>query len=218
METTKINHVFDDIYVIENIIPLTLQNDIIKRVVNNPNFPWYMIEKIGHNYFLDDTIKYNDSSITDSVGFYHSVAEYGKVNSAHFDFFRSILFFLESTMKMSVKDIIRIRLRYTHNVSNHSNIKYAPPHVDFEEITNPYKTLIYYVDDADGDTILFDKIFDRNIETYDAVAPNNLKTVLRYRPQKGHAVLFNGHRYHSGNFPILYDKRIMINFDFTENN
>jgi hypothetical protein len=156
--------------------------------------------------------------VSDGAGFYHSVVEFGKPNSIHFDFFRSVLFFLEDLLDIEIKDIIRIRLRYTHQVSGHSDKKYAPPHVDFEEFQGSYKTLIYYVNDSDGDTVLFDKIFDGTKEIYDPNGPNNLKEVLRYTPTKGHAILFNGHRYHSGNFPLQSNFRIMINFDFTENN
>lgn len=210
----------DEILILENLLPLQLENDIIDRVCNNTNFPWYMIQKISHNYFYDDnsTPSYIDSNVTDDVGFYHSAAEFGKINSAHYDFFKTILYFLADKIQIQIKDILRIRLRYTHRVNNHTESKYAAPHVDFEQVRENYKTFIYYVDDSDGDTFLFDRIFDGEKETYDPVMKEQLTTLLQYKPKKGHALYFNGHRYHSGNYPVNYGSRIMINFDFTEKN
>lgn len=210
----------EEILILENLLPAQLEDDIVERVCSNPNFPWFMIQKISHNYFYEDnsTPQYIDPNITDDVGFYHSAAEFGQINSAHYDFFKTVLYFLADKIGIQIKDIIRIRLRYTHQVNNHNQSKYAAPHVDFEEIKDDYKTFIYYVNDSDGDTYLFNKIFDGNKETYDPVMKESLETILQYTPKKGHAIYFNGHRYHSGNYPILSSSRIMINFDFTEKN
>lgn len=217
---TKVIKGPEEILILEDLLPEQLENDIIDRICHNPNFPWFMIKKISHNFFYEDNSRpeYIDPMITDDVGFYHSVTEFGKINSAHYDFFKTILYFMAHEINVTIKDIIRIRLRYTHTVKNHTEFKYAAPHVDFEEIKENYKTFIYYVDDSDGDTYLFDKLFDKSKETYDPVVKEPLKTILQYTPKKGHAIYFNGHRYHSGNYPVNYSSRIMINFDFTERN
>lgn len=210
----------EEILIIENILPQQLEDDIVERVCNNSSFPWFMIPKISHNYFYEDhsTPQYIDQNITDEVGFYHSASEFGKINSTHYDFFKTVLYFLTDAIDIKIKDIIRIRLRYTHQTKNHTLSKYAAPHVDFEEITENYKTLIYYINDSDGDTFLFDKLFDRNKETYNPVVKEPLKTIFQYTPTKGNAIYFNGHRYHSGNYPVNASSRIMINFDFMEKN
>jgi hypothetical protein len=74
--------------------------------------------------------------------------------------------------------------------------------------------MVYYVDDSDGDTIIFDKIFCQTDETYDPISAEPLPELLRYTPKKGSAIFFNGHRYHAGNYPNNYSSRIVINYDF----
>jgi hypothetical protein len=133
--------------------------------------------------------------------------------SVHYDFFRSILeFFLEKT-GIQITNLLRIRLRYTHKGKDHSYEKYAAPHVDFNS-NNPYSTFVYYVNDSDGDTIIFDKIFNPDEEEYNPVIAEPLTELVRITPKKGSGIYFNGHRYHAGNFPIEYSSRIVINYDF----
>ena len=109
--------------------------------------------------------------------------------------------------------MLRVRLRYTHKGIGHTESKYAPPHVDFYS-SNPYSTFVYYVNDSDGDTIIFDKIFDSAKEKYDPVFSEPLPELLRITPKQGSGLFFNGHRYHAGNYPITQSSRIVINFDF----
>jgi hypothetical protein len=137
----------------------------------------------------------------------------GDFVSPHYDFFKTILEFFAEKTDIKIKNLLRIRLRYTHKGQGHTDEKYAPPHVDFPT-GHPYSTLVYYVDDSDGDTIIFDKIFNPLEETYNPVFAEPLPELLRITPKKGSAVYFNGHRYHAGNYPVNNSSRIVINFDF----
>jgi hypothetical protein len=68
------------------------------------------------------------------------------------------------------------------------------------------------------DTILFDRVFNPETDNYAPDSIDNLKIVYRQTPKQGQGLLFAGHRYHSGNYPINYKSRIVINFDFTLKN
>ena len=65
-----------------------------------------------------------------------------------------------------------------------------------------YKSLIYYVNDSDGDTIFFN---------------DNLKEIKRVNPKKGKAVLFDSNILHCGSNPINTLNRVVINFIFEGN-
>jgi hypothetical protein len=208
-----IKNVGEEILEISNVIPESYQENIISKIQGINHFPWFSLHKIGHPDFFSkgESVPYTDTNITDEVGFFHMVFD-GKNFSPFFDFFYPILTFLEEKVSIKVKNLLRIRIRYTHPCSNHSLSKYAPPHVDYPS-SNPYYTLIYYVEDSDGDTILFDKFYDETQE-YNPLEDYKFKELYRFTPKQGSAIFFNGHRYHSGNYPVNYSSRIVINFDF----
>ena len=59
-------------------------------------------------------------------------------------------------------------------------------------------------------------MFDPNSDVYNPILNEKINEVYRHTPKKGQALIFNGHRYHSGNFPINCSSRIVLNFDFLE--
>jgi len=210
----QIKNIKDEILVIDNLVPQSFQDAIIQRVQGDQHFPWFLLHRIGHpdHFDITNTPKYKDPNITDDVGLFHMAYD-GSVTSPFYDFFRSILEFFSEKTNIQVGELLRIRLRYTHKGNNHDETKYAAPHVDFNS-SQPYSTLIYYVDDSDGDTIIFDKIFNPTEDVYNPVLSEPLPELLRVTPTKGTGLFFNGHRYHAGNYPINHSYRIVINFDF----
>jgi hypothetical protein len=210
----QIKNIKDEILLIENIVPTRFQDAIIDRVQGVNHFPWFLLHRIGHpdHYGAGVNPKYLDKNITDDVGFFHMAYD-GDFSSPHYDFFKTILEFFSEKVNISIKKILRIRLRYTHKGIDHTDQKYAPPHVDFNTGL-PYFTLIYYVDDSDGDTIIFDKIFNPAEEIYNPIIAEPLPELIRITPKKGNALFFNGHRFHAGNYPVKKSSRIVINFDF----
>jgi hypothetical protein len=211
---SQISNIKDEIMIIENVIPLAFQNLIIERIQGDQHFPWFLLHRIGHpdHFGPGTTPQYVDTNITDDVGFFHMAYD-GNATSTHFDFFRPILDFFSEKTGTQITRLLRIRLRYTHKGIDHTASKYAAPHVDFNT-GSPYSTLVYYVDNSDGDTIIFDKIFNPIEEIYNPVFAEPLSELLRVTPKKGVGLFFNGHRYHAGNFPVKYSSRIVINFDF----
>ena len=62
----------------------------------------------------------------------------------------------------------------------------------------PHYTGIYYVNDCDGDTFLFD----------------GTKEIAKISPKKGRIVIFDGKTLHAGSHPYNSDFRMVINFNF----
>jgi hypothetical protein len=68
--------------------------------------------------------------------------------------------------------------------------------------TIPHLVMLYYVNDSDGDTILYDKVFeDIHIVTYRPNECGNLNIKNRVSPKKGRILFFDGRFYHSSSTP-----------------
>lgn len=215
----NVYNVFDDIFVIENFLDIDVQNNILRNIQGDRDFPWFLIHRISmpEEYPYGTSLDYKNENITDDVGFFH-LAHNGQAKYHTFNMFEPILINYSKIFSKVITKIIRVRIRYTSKSSNHSNSKYAIPHVD-DLAKEKFKTIIYYIDDSDGDTIFFDKIYDYQKDfNYNPIRDKDLKEVFRFTPKKGSAIVFDGHRYHAGNFPINYSSRIIANFDFLEKN
>jgi hypothetical protein len=202
----------EDYKIIDDIIPLTYQNHIESLIENTNEFPWFFSSSINQN---PDNSIFTDKNTTDAPGLGHIIIhpETQKPHSPLYPYVLPILFFLEEKTGIKIKNILRSRVRRTVQYPGHTLEKYTPAHVDLAQSVD-YKSLVYYVDESDGDTVLFDKEYDS--EKGDTVLYNNdRKQIVRVAPKKGRALLFKGKIFHAGNCPVDFKKRTVINFDFT---
>ena len=81
-------------------------------------------------------------------------------------------------------------------------------HIDNETPNN--KTLLYYINDSDGDTFLFDKIWNQTDSEFD------LSVLLRAEPKQGRAITFDTWRFHAPSNPIYTQRRYVMNINFLE--
>lgn len=71
---------------------------------------------------------------------------------------------------------------------------------------------LYYVNDSDGDTVLF-KQTKEDVGSIEGYKNANFEVLQRVTPKKGRAIVFNGNRYHSSTAPTE-GVRCILNFDF----
>jgi hypothetical protein len=164
---------------IENLIPITYQNDLEKTL---NTIPFYFTPSIGYN---EDSPKTDGIKFLDNIGFSHSLIMNNKIDSDYWNLFKPILYFFNEKTGIFVKEVLRVRLRLTVQHPDREQFLFNKPHTDLPDFKNPYKTLIVYLNESDGDTFIFNKFYNE------------------------------GHQYHSGNTPINYKARYLINFDFT---
>jgi hypothetical protein len=79
-----------------------------------------------------------------------------------------------------------------------TNIEHYAPHVD---LPFAHTVVLYYVNDADGDTVFFDK--QQNI-------------IKQVSPKRGRVIMFDGTLYHGGGVP-KQGPRCVVNFDILTN-
>jgi len=199
------------IKIINNLICKKQQEDL-NKIVNSNHFPWYFLANVLQG--RDKNFK-QFNNITETYALVHTLFALPEgVNSDFFKYFKVVTDSFEKKENIKIKDLLRIRIRRTFFIKGHNNSKYNYPHIDLPEVQN-YKSLVYYFENSDGDTIFFkekatDNVFDLN----------NLSVELRNKPKQGSAVYFDGDIYHSGNSPVDSVYRTVLNFDFTihENN
>ena len=75
-----------------------------------------------------------------------------------------------------------------------TDLEHYAPHVD---LPYPHTVVLYYVNDADGDTVIFNK---------------NNQIVKRVSPKRGRILMFDGTMYHGGGIP-KNGPRCAVNFD-----
>lgn len=193
---------------IENLIPKSYQDQIEKLITD---IPWYYTESIS--YGADGPIS-QGCNYLNNPGFAHGLIFNGKSVSSLWPDIKPILFFFEKQMNITIKDTLRVRMRMTVQTPGHNKNRFNKPHVDLGNYAGEYRTLVYYINDSDGETVIFDKFYNKEKNPDINLENIEKKIIFKNTPKKGNAVYFMGHQYHSGNTPINFKKRCIINFDF----
>lgn len=197
-----------NVEILDDVIPLIFQNHI-KETINDNTFQWYFYNSV---YGETEIMKPKNPKITETPGIIHTVFMLPQeINSPKFHMCLKLLHYVRNYKKFELGDMLRIRIRRTLQTPNHTFEKHNIPHVDLDEASN-YKSLIYYVEDSDGDTVLFKNKWKKGDSV--SLDTENLNEYKKISPKQGKCVLFDGHVFHAGNNPINYIKRTVINFDF----
>jgi len=117
-----------------------------------------------------------------------------KIDEGNVFFYSQILYYFCFSNKILLEDIYRLRLNLNLPILN-TNLS----DIIHTDLKKPHLVLIYYVNDSDGDTVLFDN--------------DTLKEVKRVSPKKGRALLFDGSTKHAGSYPTK-NARFLININF----
>ena len=205
----------NQINIIEEFIPSQFQNYLYKKYTKNY---FWRIESLDENAdYNDEEEKYRiihrDNHIYESIEdtFQFSNVVINKI----FNYFNS-----DDIDPLYLSHYIQLHLNYQYGVipiklksnlqvpaPNPNKYLHNTPHIDIEDnIPNAY-TLIYYVNDSDGDTIIFNEMYNQS--------PNKKFTInQRITPKMGKAVIFPTHQFHCGSNPINTKARIVINYNF----
>jgi len=103
---------------------------------------------------------------------------------------------------IDVFKLLRVKSNILYKTNKENSIH--PPHVDTDM---EHLVLLYYVNDSDGDTIIFNEKFDGS-----SIPDLTVKQMVS--PKMGRAVLFDGLYYHSSSGPKISDNRVVININF----
>lgn len=166
-------------------------------------------------YFHPESARPNLEFKQSYGGFYHMAYDGqspNPVGSAINAILVPLLFICCDKAKIPFNNLIRVRLGMFPQ--NPVAAPYHNPHVDFYV---PHKVALYYVNDSDGETVVFNETSDQ-IDLDQSVRHANEKKfteLKRIAPKKGRVVLFDGNHYHSSMHPMQHQSRIVVTFNFT---
>ena len=180
-----------------------IDRDNFEYVLTHADFGWYL----GDNDTTVDEYEYRKSkalfpNVRESLQLSHHfcfvVGEKVEINSARYD--ESIVLFNNVIKHLDINnlEIFKIKANLQIKCENNKVENHNTPHIDAP--TMKHYVAIYYVNDSDGDTILFNK-------------DNTEKA--RITPKKGRFLVFDGSILHTGSHPIISSKRIVVNYNFT---
>jgi hypothetical protein len=175
----------NSVIIVDDFIPLSLQEKY-KTMLLKENFPWYFISDITTSENLQTRPALSHLLYDNGVKISPLEIEFfGHLGAAKFGWaFNSI---------MHGKALLQLPLNTTLLGDKLDNL-----HVDVDPYV-PHLVVLYYVVDADGDTIITDSRANSNKSN--TIPFENHKVIHRVTPKQGRAVLFDGSYYHTAEQP-----------------
>lgn len=187
--------------IIENFVPQIFQDEL-ENVFSSPFFPWFFNKS---TLYVDGKLNGDRSNfpqteqVIDGNLFTHLFVEDNRQNSDFCNLIKPLI----DAMPFEYKSIARIKANWTTQQPGNVDGMHSPVHVDFD-IPN-LKTAVYYVNDSDGDTVLFN-------ERVGTDTPLTIKS--KVTPKKGTLLIFDGSLLHAAEFPQTSKYRMVINLNF----
>ena len=171
-------------------------------------FPWFFIENVSIDPRDSELI--NDPLAHETSGFNH-VSFDREWNVESFTYNNLLPFFnkLKTMFGFTHQHLIRARLSMKFQKDGFTSNNYNIPHVDY---FFPHETLIFYLNDTDGDTRIFDQ-WHTYSETDRPTVPEEFTTQARVTPKANRLVWIDGLQYHTASNPIQGNKRVIININ-----
>jgi hypothetical protein len=196
-----------DIVIIDDFINKTYQDAILSRVTEN-KFPWYFNPNMVTPEFhtSDSDKEYNHS------GFNHFCYEDRAVVSNIFEFLHPMILQIQDNKMFPYNILERVRFNLTQKYTGSAR-DYHLPHIDSDY---EHYNAIYYVNDADGDTFIFNETnetYDRNVDV-ETMLGYDFTIKEKISPKKGRLLFFPGHYYHASSFCTKSPYRIILNMNF----
>lgn len=201
----------------DNFFPIFLQRKIIK-LITRQTFPWYYMPSFDENKLPEIKNIKKDKNILFGHGFVHTFYNKDTQNniSYPFDLLSMVTSYTEQKFDIKVNSPLRLQCSFTLPQTTMDG-QYMVPHVDW---MFPHYTVIYYINNTEGDTFIFNektKLNQQSItkkELFRLDETLDVKSVLkRISPKQGKAVIFDGLHYHAGSYP-LKTNRYILNFNF----
>jgi hypothetical protein len=113
----------------------------------------------------------------------------------------------------AVQDLIGVesrinRVRYDMTIYN-PNVHLHKPHIDIEDV--PHVACVYYVNDSDGNTVLYKQ---RSTKYDEKLFPKKLDILLEVEPKANRVLIFDGSLIHTGHSPSKNNSRVIVNSNY----
>jgi hypothetical protein len=155
------------------------------------------------SYATDDFEVYTDDNVKDIGQLSAPLYVINQLKESCYDLI-SPFFYVIKQKVTEIKFNHEVRVKYNVLVRNPESTpsNYNGPHHD--AVSGAY-SIVYYCNDSDGDTFLFN-------EFYDGKNPDKLTIAKRISPKKNRCVIFESNRMHASSSPVYSKDRRVINF------
>jgi hypothetical protein len=188
--------------IIENFLSDKEHQDLTKLVKSNI-FDWFYMDYTSEEEF------YGGANTTERPQFVHTFFYHGM----NMQFIESLEPFKHALARNNIEPgkLLHIKANMLLKDENYPPNHFHPPHADVNK-DNKFLSLLYYINDSDGDTFFFNKTYDTMPDFRSRV--DDLKIVRRVKPKANMAVLFDSAILHASSSPIETDRRLVINAIF----
>jgi len=191
--------------ILTNFVPTDYQDKLEELILGN-NIDWYYQPATVYAGQGQDLYP-NDWCVTpqtkESWQFVHtSAGANGRIYSPTHKLFLPIL----GMAGIARPNINRVKCNLMFRDASFPEGFHNTPHVD--DHSSNMRTLLYYVNDSDGDTIIFNERYQEGVHI------NDLTVKYKCTPKKGTALLFDSNLFHCGSPPRETERRSVINFIF----
>lgn len=186
----------------DDLAPKQYQEELNETILSR-YFPWhYQDQAVAYDTNVPSVVA--TPPYKDTTYFQHTIFRpETRTRSQHFELVRPLIHLFQARTGYEVVYITRI-IANLLLPTNEPVVIY--PHVDKSECTDPRltrKTLLYYLHDSDGDTLMFDNYFTGE-------KTSELKLLEGVTPKQGRGVVFDSFQYHAATTPIK-NRRVVIN-------
>lgn len=198
--------------IFDDLLPPALV-DRIENTLMSKDFSWFALDNLSLG---DQEEKYK---FTYKDG-YRYIETYGMSSLVYKDdlwydpyklymMVRQLIDYVSDIEGFEVNRILRVKANFlTQNVDH----TFDENCINFPHLDNytDHKVLVYYVNDSDGDTILFNEKWDITDKEKDNI---DLTTEARVHPKRGRILMFDGLQYHTSQNPINSKHRCILNIN-----
>ena len=189
----------NDVMVVDDCISDTYSKAIESQLVSK-NHPWY---------FQRDVVVTSNKLGTPGLSHFFFDANSGGVISPElYNLVLPVVFEACAKVGISPNGILQARSFMHFPIADALRKEYDHIHVDTDQ---EHIVALYYVNDTDGDTFIFDKT-TRDVPYGADVTKHTFTVKDRITPKRGRIVFFNGDQYHASSGPTK-DMRCIINFN-----
>jgi len=195
----------DDLIIIKDLLPSQQQKHLLD-IMTGFNFPWVLNKNIvsGDDWFINQK--------NNPPGFNHFFYEKNAPTSQFFEMVYPIVLTLMSRNDIPFNSLIRMRGNLTLANGAQDADKFMP-HIDS---FYHHWVAIYYVNDSDGDTIIFNETnddYNSGTKDIDQIRYGTFTIKHRIKPEQGKLIAFPGKYYHTASFCKENDFRCLININ-----
>jgi len=199
---------FNDILVIDDALQPFQQDNIENIFLKDAQgpIPWKLFRDVALP--MNEIDDLGITELTPGIG--ATIFNESYVDNRLLNFTQHIPRMVCAKTKVNFRKLLQARSFIHFPLDRDIRKEYDNIHVD---LPIPHMVCLYYVNDSDGDTFIFDKSRDVEINSIDDFRNKEFNVLKRVSPKKGRAIIFDGFRYHSSSCSSK-NLRCILNFDF----